>query len=52
MGGKEKKAADVTDPKSEFSDSDENDDGLDGVGKTFRRRLSDALGTCFVVRKD
>ena len=51
----EKKIPKMMEPKSEFSDSDEddadtNESGL--PGKSFKRRFSETFGTCFAVRKE
>jgi len=50
LGEEEKPNAEIPDPKSEFSDSE--DDEQPRTEKTFRRRLSETFGTCFIGRKD
>lgn len=50
-GEMEKKASEIMDPKSEFSDSEDDENEEEGPGKSFRRRLSETFG-CFAARKD
>ena len=48
----EKIVTQTTDPKSEFSDSEDGEEEQDGsTEKTFRRRLSETFSPCFVARK-
>ena len=48
----ERMVTQTTDPKSEFSDSEDGEEEQDGSSeKTFRRQLSETFSPCFVARK-
>ena len=46
------KISDPTEPKSEFSDSEDEAEGERSRGKSFKRRLSGTFGHCFGGRKN
>ena len=52
LGQDEGKIPEITEPKSEFSDSDDEDGGDRSRGKSFKRRLSGTFGHCFGGRKN
>ena len=55
LNGNEMRISEMMEPKSEFSDSDDDEtdtDEPDVRGKSFKRRFSETFGTCFAGRKE